>query len=395
VHDYSGHPGQAQLSRALAVRGHRVVHQHCSSYSTGKGAVERQPGDPAGLSFVACTMRGTFNRYSVLGRVRQEVAYGWQAGRTIAACDPDVAILSNIPLVAHALVAWRLRRRHVPMVFWHQDIYSAAIATTARKKMPFAGGLVAALADRTERSIARCSAAIVPISPTFLAKLAEWGVAQKATVVPNWAPLGELPVRPKMNPWSRRAGLAEVPVVLYCGTLGLKHDPSILADLAQELARARHDARVVVVSEGKGRDRLEEWKRARDLDNLLLFDYQPYEDLPDVLASADVLVALLEPDASRYSVPSKVLTYLCAARPVMAVMPSDNAVAAVVAQHHAGVVVDPADRDKVVPAVVAMLGDTGEQRRLGRAGRSYAEAAFSPEKAADAFEAVISRLFVT
>ena len=371
------------------------MHQHCSSYSTGKGAVRRQPGDAAGLSFTACMMRGTFKRYSVAGRVRQELAYGWKTGRTIAACDPDVAILSNIPLLAHALVAWHLRRRRVPMVFWHQDIYSAAIAAAARKKLLVAGELVAALADKTERCIARWSTAIVPISPTFLAKLAEWGVAHKATVVPNWAPLAELPVRPKLNPWSRRAGLAEVPVVLYCGTLGLKHDPSILADLAQELARAHHDARVVVVSEGKGRDWLDEWTRARDIDNLVLLDYQAYVDLPDVLASADVLVALLEPDASRYSVPSKVLTYLCAERPVIAVMPSDNAVAAVVAHHHAGVVVDPADRDKIVPAVVALLGDDDERRRLGRSGRSYAETAFSPERAADAFEAVIGRLHMT
>ena len=42
------------------------------------------------------------------------------------------------------------------------------------------------------------------------------------------------------------------------------------------------------------------------LENLVLLDYQPYESLPDILASADVLVAVLEPDAGRFFVPSKV-----------------------------------------------------------------------------------------
>ena len=41
VHDYVGHPFQAQLARGLAARGHAVLHVHCSSFVTGKGRVER------------------------------------------------------------------------------------------------------------------------------------------------------------------------------------------------------------------------------------------------------------------------------------------------------------------------------------------------------------------
>ena len=56
-------------------------------------------------------------------------------------------------------------------------------------------------------------------------------------------------------------GLTGHPVVLYSGTLGLKHDPSILALIAAQLRVSHPDASVVVVSEGKGRDWLEDWKR--------------------------------------------------------------------------------------------------------------------------------------
>ena len=63
VHDYSGHPGQAQLSRALARRGYDVHHQHCPSYATGKGALEAGAADPPTLSFEPCEMRGAFERY--------------------------------------------------------------------------------------------------------------------------------------------------------------------------------------------------------------------------------------------------------------------------------------------------------------------------------------------
>ncbi len=63
---------------------------------------------------------------------------------------------------------------------------------------------------------------------------------------------------------------------------------------------------------GSGASWLEDWKtrRGTGADNLVPSDFQPYGDLP----AADVLVAILEPEASRFSVPSKVLTYLCSGR---------------------------------------------------------------------------------
>jgi glycosyltransferase involved in cell wall biosynthesis len=385
IHDYSGHPGQAQLSRALARRGYEVTHQHCPSYTSGRGSLRREAGDPPTLNFEPVEMDGTFAKYSALTRLRQELQYGRTAGRAIAAKDPAVAVISNVPLLAHSVLARRLARRGIPMVFWHQDIYSEAIGVAARRRIPLLGRVLARVADRVERTIARRSVAVVAISPTFLERLSEWGVADKTTIVPNWAPIEELPVHPPDNAWRQRVGLSEHPVVLYSGTLGLKHDPSILAELAAGLRASHPDARVVVVSEGKGRDWLEEHKGHAAADNLLLLDFQPYEDLPEMMASADLLVAILEPDASKFSVPSKVLTYLCSSRAVLGVLPPDNSVAEILSSEEAGVVVDPADRPRVVKEATALLDDPERRLAMGRAGRRYAERTFSPDTAADQF----------
>ncbi|HVA07434.1 MAG TPA: glycosyltransferase family 4 protein [Acidimicrobiales bacterium] len=391
VHDYSGHPCQVQLSRVLAGRGHQVIHQHCPSYVTGKGGVEAMPGDPVTLTFQPCPMQGEFKRYSPVKRVMQEVEYGRRVGILIGAQRPDVAILSNIPLLAHALVALRLKRMRIPMVFWHQDIYSAAITAAAEKRLGAVGRVVGWIADRIERTIARSSTAIVAISPTFLPKLRSWGVEEAAiNVVPNWAPIEDLPVCEKDNPWSDRMGLSSTPVVLYSGTLGLKHDPSILAMVAEHLNTARPEARVVVISEGKGRDWLEEWKRDRGAENLILLDYQPYPDLPEVMGSADLLMAILEPDASKYSVPSKVLSYLCAGRAIVGFLPGDNSIAEILEGNQAGVVVNPAERNKIGPTVAELINDGERRGRMGGAGRHYAESVFSPDTAADRFETVIN-----
>ena len=149
------------------------------------------------------------------------------------------------------------------------------------------------------------------------------------------------------------------------------------------------DARVVVISEGQGRDILEEERDRLQLNNLMLLDYQPYYSLPDVLASADVLVTVLEPDAGRYSVPSKVLNYLCAARPVLGIMPAENDAADTLLTSGAGVVVSPHDRGEAVTRLLDLLAAPEQRAEMGAAGRRYAEETFDIASIAARFESVL------
>ena len=43
VHDYSGHPFQVQLSRALAERGHEVLHLYSTRFQTPRGPLAGGP----------------------------------------------------------------------------------------------------------------------------------------------------------------------------------------------------------------------------------------------------------------------------------------------------------------------------------------------------------------
>jgi glycosyltransferase involved in cell wall biosynthesis len=111
-----------------------------------------------------------------------------------------------------------------------------------------------------------------------------------------------------------------------------------------------------------------------------------------MLASADVLVVVLESDASRYSVPSKVLNYFCAGRPVLGLMPSDNAVARMIESAHAGLVVDPKDTVAASAALEALLADSSMREEMGAAARRYAETTFDVSKVGDLFESVLAEV---
>lgn len=388
VHDYSGHPGQVSLSRSLARRGHTVIHQYCPSYPTGNGAVEALPDDPDGFSVEGVALTQSFARYTIVRRIRQEIQYGTLAARAIRQHNPDVALLSNIPLLSLLIAASALRRYRIPFVFWQQDVYSAAIGLAATRRLKAIGTFIGWIAARVERHIARQSKSVVPIDESFRPVLSAWGVAESHIhVIPNWAPIAELPQRSRDNDWAKAQGLGDVPVVMYTGTLGLKHDPMLLADAAAALG---DDARVVVISEGMGRAVLEEARTTRALANLELLDFQPYDALPDVMASADVLVALLEPEASVYSVPSKVLTYLCSGRPIVGVIPSENSVARVIHEADAGRLVTPGDSDGLATTLSALLADDALRSTLGANARTYAEKTFDPDAVATHFEDVLT-----
>jgi glycosyltransferase involved in cell wall biosynthesis len=196
-----------------------------------------------------------------------------------------------------------------------------------------------------------------------------------------------VPVRTKQSDWSRAHGLADRPVALYAGTLGHKHDPEHLVALARRLEPT--GAVTVVATEGLGRDHLEARRRELGLEHLLLMDYVPWAHEPDLLGAADVVLTLLEPDAGAFSVPSKVLTYLAAGRPVVGAIPPENLAAATIEGAGAGVVVAPGDHDGFAAAVAGLLADPARAAAMGRAGRAHAEEHFDVEAIADRFLAVV------
>jgi glycosyltransferase involved in cell wall biosynthesis len=178
-------------------------------------------------------------------------------------------------------------------------------------------------------------------------------------------------------------------VFLYSGTLGYKHNPELLVALAQQL-RTDPKARVVAVAAGVGAATLPARKAELGLDNLILLGLQPMNKLAEVLATADVLTAVIEHDAGAFSVPSKVLSYLCAGRPILLAAPDENLAAKMVREIGAGAVVDPEDAGAWLKAAGAMVSGADDRERMGAAARSYAERNFSIERVTDRFESIFA-----
>lgn len=392
VHDYAGHPFPVQLSRTLARRGHEVHHVYTTFFQGPKGAIEPRPGDPANLCIEGLSLGEPFAKYSFVKRFGQEIAYGRLIADRMARIAPDVILSANNPLDPQAILLRRARRAGVPFVFWLQDLYSIAIDRILRGRWPLAGAAIGFRYRRLESRLLRESDAIVGITADFWPTLRTWGVPEsRIDIIGNWAPLDEMPELPRENAWSREHGLGGKITLLYSGSLGLKHDPGLLLRLAGRFAN-RPQVRIVVVSEGQGA----EWLRSRlerlRSGNLVLLPFQDHARFPEVLASADIHLAVLEPDAGVFSVPSKILNYLASGRPTVAAIPRENLAARQLTETGAGLVVAPGDRDAFAGAVASLLDEPLRRVAMGKAARAYAEANFAIEPICDRFEAIFRRV---
>jgi glycosyltransferase involved in cell wall biosynthesis len=229
------------------------------------------------------------------------------------------------------------------------------------------------------------------ITEDFWPTLRTWHLPpDRGHVIENWAPLQELATGPRDNSWARERGLVDAQVFLYSGTLGLKHDVDPLVALAERWRGDPH-VRVVVISEGTGAHHLRAKKHERGLENLLVLPYQPFDRLSEVFATADILVALLSSDAGAFSVPSKILSYLCAGRPILAAVPRENLAARTIQRAQAGVVVEAGDVEAFLSAAATLLEDESGRAEAGARARAYAERSFDIEHISTSFEEILAR----
>ncbi len=330
-------------------------------------------------------------KYSFRRRRNMEVRYGKEVARLIADWKPDAVLSGNTPTETQEPISRAATAGNGRFYYWVQDFYSLAVDQILRRKIPLAGAWIGAWYRHLDRRQFQRSSKVIAITGDFSPILQrEFGVEEsRISVVPNWALIEDIPCLPKDNAWSRRHSLHNKFVFLYSGTIGMKHNPALLLALARSHAE-NPDVRVVVVSEGIGAEWLRKEAADARLANLLILPYQPFSDLPAVLASGDVLVGILEEQAGLFSVPSKTLSYLCAGRPLLLAIPLENLAARITRDQHAGLTVAPADMEGFLAAATELHDKPGLRSELARNARDYAERTFPIQKTAAIFDQILT-----
>jgi hypothetical protein len=104
------------------------------------------------------------------------------------------------------------------------------------------------------------------------------------------------------------------------------------------------------------------------------------------------LLAILEPEAALFSVPSKVLTYMTAGKAILAAIAPGNLAARTIRAAGAGLVADPDDPAAFGRMARMLVVDDALRRRCGEGGLAYARENFTIDGITRRFETVFHRV---
>ena len=161
-------------------------------------------------------------------------------------------------------------------------------------------------------------------------------------------------------------------LVLYVGTHGISHGLPGVADAAARLAG--EPVHFAFVGEGADKARLRRRVTELGLENVTLLPGVPHEEVPALLAAADIcLVPLRDVPLFSTFIPSKMFEYLAAGKAVVGAVTGE---AAQILRDAGAVVVPPEDSAALAGAIRGLAGDPGRRRAMGRRGRSHVERCF-------------------
>jgi colanic acid biosynthesis glycosyl transferase WcaI len=379
-----------ELASDLAARGHDV--------EVVTTIPRRRPPELKGLLFSRRKMNGfvvkRFWTNATPHPIGRLVAWNiYTAGTILNALTfrkGDVLFLRTPPLQLGLTGFLAAKLRGVRVVLNVQDIHPDLSIESGilrnRVAIRFAQGL--------EKWVYGVSDHIIVIGEGFLKNLLDKGVPrEKLSVIPNWVDTDFLKPFSKDNPVSRKYGLHDKFVMMYSGTISISSNRA-LEKVLEAAAVLREDKNVVFVIVGEGLKGAELQKKADELgtDNVRFLPFQPYEDLPRLLASSDVLLVPLDKEKSQMSVPSKLYNFLAAGRPVLGLAPPDSEVAALIRGTRCGDVVSPDDVAGIREMVLRMKGDPNACRQMASNARRYVVDNFARKMITDRYEALLESL---
>ncbi len=215
-------------------------------------------------------------------------------------------------------------------------------------------------------------------------------VADKITVIHNWADPEAICPRPKADNWfAKEHGLDQVFTVLYSGNMGRCHDIDTILAAALELRG--EPVRFVFVGAGAKRQASMDWVNKQGLTNCIFLPYQPKEALPFSLTACDLSLVSLVKGVEGLVVPSKLYGSLAAGRPIAAICEPHSYLRSLLTDGGFGKAFDNGDGLGLVAFIRTLMTNPTLASRMGARGRDYMVKKFTPEHCARRYFEVVDK----
>jgi len=384
--DMPGGTRSYEMARRLVLRGHRVQMVTSSCRGGRRGWLRT---NESGIEVHWCSVPYS-NRMSYRRRMWSFAQFCRLAAGKAASLQADVVFATSTPLSIAVPAVYAARRLSAPMVFEVRDLWPEIPIAVGALGNP----ITIALARRLERFAYRNAAHVVALSPGMKAGVVAAGYpAENVTVIPNGCdlPLFQVGEEAGRRFRAEHDWLAQRPLVVYTGALGLLNGVCYLARLAAAVRRRNPEICFLVVGTGGEEEKVR--RTAERLGvlgrNFFMLPPLPKTEMPAVLSAADMATSLfVDLEKNWVNSANKVFDALAAARPIA--INHQGWHAERIRGTGCGLVLDPHDIESAAEKLTAALCDkqwlANAAAAAGRVGREY----FDRDKLCDRLESVLS-----
>lgn len=320
---------------------------------------------------------------SFVGRMIESISFGLASKKFIEEHKIEIsAVYANTwPLFAQLSAVKVCRKYDIPLVIHIQDIYPESLTD----KLGHLGFLVKLLLLPIDRFVLRNSMAVIAIGQ----KMAEFlsstrGInMDKIAVIYNWQ--DETRYMSIIDNSLKKRKFT----FMYLGSLSPSANIEAVIDAfgKSEL----ENSKLIIAGNGNSKDScMRSASKYHWLD--IEFIDAPFEETPELMTMADVMVLPLRKGVGRYSIPSKLAGYMLSSKPVLAFIDTGSDTADIIKNAGCGWII-PAGNEKMLTTKMKEIRTlpTEELLSLGESGRSYALAHLSKNVNLEKLSAIVSK----
>ena len=369
--DEPGHTGHIEMAKYLRDCGHdMVIVAGDSNYQTGLRTVQQKglfvEQRIEGVSVLRAYSAATLHR-SYFWRVISFISFTFSSIWAALQVKGVDLVMGTTPHIFQAVSAWFVAFvRRKPFLLEVRDLWPEFAISMGVIKNP----VIIRLSYGLERFLYARATHILVNSPAYKEYIVGKGVpAKKITFIPYGSDIDRF--HPGIDGSSVRArlGLKDKFVILYAGTIGQAHDLYTVLGAAQRLENETH-IQFVFFGDGKERPSLEAQAQRLGLKNVLFAGVCPKKEIPTVIASADVCLAILQDlEMFRTTYPNKVFDYMASARPTVLVI--DGVVRELIEASNGGVFVQPGNDELLAKTILELSRDPQRLKQMGENARAY------------------------
>ncbi len=234
--------------------------------------------------------------------------------------------------------------------------------------------------EGVNRKVWRHATGIVVLSPAMQRQVLAScpSIADKVYVIHSWAdPDWIVPIAKQENWFAWKYDLVKKFTVLYSGNLGRCHDINTILDAALQL-RDEPIQFLIIGSGAKLSELIQEVNRY-GLKNFLFLPYQDKQVLPYSLTACDVSLVSVDERTENLVTPSKLYSALASERPIAAICSQYSYLRQIIAEADCGSSFENGDSTGLAQFIKLLSQDSLLAERMGKAGRQYLRANFTPK----------------